>query len=239
MKKNSRIFLVACIFLFLCFFTQMKLVQGYNYDPSVNVGDELIWKSRTSHNNGSIDEQYSKHLITSIIDIDGISTEVKVNSSSSADNIDYHHQEENTTYGVLENYDEYPIFILSRLYHYITPGTKIGDYIGYFLQPTPYWDVPIDSIERGYGIQFTQDTGDETTLVFNRDGILEKYGFFNASINENYEYNLYSINGEIYTPKRIPGYSVWMLSSFCLVIIGLIIVFNRKSPTRKELILRK
>ena len=201
---------------------------GYNHDPSVNVGEELIWKSRTSHNNGSIDEQYTKHVITSIVDVDEVSTEVKVNLSSSTDNSVYQHQEENTTYGILEDYDEYPIFILSRLYHYITPGTKIGDYVGYFLQPTPYWDVPIDSLERGYGIQFTQDNGDKTVLVFNKDGILEKYELYNSSINRNYEYSLYSINGEIYTPKNIPGYSVWILFGVCLGIVGLIMISNRK-----------
>lgn len=229
MKRNLRKFAILSIILFFGFFMQIGLVQGYNYEPSVNVGDELIWKSRTSHNNGSIDEQYTRHLITSIVDVNETSTEVKVNVSSSADNIAYQDQEVNTTYGILEDYDEYPIFILSRLYHYIVPGTKIGDYIGYFLQPTPYWDVPLDSIERGYGIKFTQDNGDKTVLVFNKKGILEKYEFYNASLGENFDQNLFSINGEIYSSKTIPGYSIWMVLGWCGVFFGAIITKNKKS----------
>lgn len=215
--------------MFFCiFFAQAERVQGLNYEPLVHVGDELIWKVQTTHSNNSIDERYIKHVITSIHDVNDVKTEVNVNSSSSIDNINYHQEEENTTYGILEDYSDYPIYIISRLYHYIVPKTKIGDYIGYILAPTPYWDIPIDTIERGYGIQFTYENDDEITLAYIKEGILEKYEFFNASLNQNYDQNLYSINGEQYSSKTISGYSIWMLLGWCGVIFTVILIKHLK-----------
>jgi len=201
-------------------------VHALNYTPSVEVGDELVWRNEVEYQ-GETTVTYYKYNITSIED-ESEKTLVNASMYSSEDNVNYIFVL-NRTLGTLQDYssDECSLYG-DRI---IIPGTKVGDYLEAFVDP---FGFTVSSIKRGMGVKMER-SGDRREIEFNEDGIQVRYSYegtyyLNADKSERL---LYSINEELYEYKSIPGYSVLLIIGFSIIgLVGLFLrlkIINKKS----------
>lgn len=195
-------------------------VQALNYTPAVEVGDELVY--RVQHYREYLDEEeitYVKYNITCVEDVLE-TTIVNASQYNSEDNLNYTFVQ-NRTIGTLQDYS----LVLYSLYGaiIIIPGTKIADYISNYEYFWPH--DSITSIKRGYGVKIESQFY-WREYEYNKNGIEVRITIHDPHPLGGYqdlEWILYSINGELYDYKSVPGYSVPLIVGFS--VLGLISLF--------------
>jgi hypothetical protein len=236
-RKISLIFLLVAL---SCI--SASIVEGcaLNYTPSVDIGDELIYKGESYQEGyteeGIMDKHFEKYLITRIEDQDNFTT-IFANISESEDNKNYSQIINDYPLAVLADYRVEPQYLISTIL--LVPGTRIFDYV---IEIYEYFngECNITKIQNGYGITLEYvhyDLGPiRNTVIYNQDGILEVLEFRYADLFDDGEYfgnyHLFSINGKRYD---IPGFPWYLILIFTFVsILGIFL----KVKKRKSLFIR-
>ena len=222
--KRKTIFLLILVAMVPFSIICMRNVSAYNYDPGVNVGDELVY----TFNGTSPTYQDVTHFkinVTTITDAVNVTVIEGYIDHSEDGGVNYGYETSALELAILKDYSLNPEHIFDDLQFFVVPGTKIGDYqtdIQALLT-----SGTATSIENGYGMNISDSTDINRVQVYDKNGILTKYWNNDTYI---YDVNIYSINGEIYKPPAIPGYPMAFVIGFTLLgILGIYISRFRKN----------
>jgi hypothetical protein len=221
--KRTTIFLLLLVCLIPVSIMCVSNVSAYNYDPGVNVGDEIVY----TFNSTSPTYQDVTHLKINVTTItDGVNVTVIDGyiDFSEDGGVNYGYETGATELAILQDYSPNPEVIFDDLQFFIVPGTKIGDFTADI--QALLTSGTATSIERGYGMEISGSMDINRIQVYDKNGILTKLWNNDTYI---YEANILSINGETYTPPVIPGYPTLFVVGFMLLgIIGIYLVKMHK-----------
>ena len=201
-------------------------VNAYNYEPPVEVGDEIVY----TYHSTSPSYQNFTHLKMNVTEIEDTTSNTKINGYvlGSEDNRKTYEILYFDTPAVLMNYSLSPITPIGSMNIFVVPGTKIGDYAEEIT--AILFSGTATSIENGYGIKIVNSTvlfNGNRTVVYDEEGILIKYRYESTYL---YEFDIFSINGKRYS---IPGYSTLLIIGFMLLsVLGLYFTVLKKKSHR-------
>ncbi len=223
--KRTTVFIFFMICSLSLLFGNISSVKAYNFDPSVEVGDEIVYE----YYSDIYDLELITHVMVNVTDITDVADNATViegilyGSVNGGDSFDAAEQGP-MNLATLIDYSLNHSSPIDEGDFFVVPGHKIGTYVVEINAALSSGTAT--SIKNDYGIEITGSPDVNKTMVYNKDGIVTTYHRTDDEGIRNFD--IYSINGRRYT---IPGYPIIIIIGFMILgALGIYLIkFRKKS----------